>query len=124
MSNDLKNVVIGLFAAFDKLDIESVIARLSDDIEQVDELTQKWSRGKAKVAEAYNALAGMVSEIKSELSDFNVITSSDMSIVTCTLHQSYMHEGNLVSIVAPTTVAFRQDGGEWKVVLVHSLPFA
>ena len=124
MSNDLKNVVIGLFAAFDKLDIESVIDRLSDDIEQVDELTQKWSRGKAKVAEAYNALAGMVSEIKSELSDFNVITSSDMSIVTCTLHQSYMHEGNLVSIVAPTTVAFRQDSGEWKVVLVHSLPFA
>ena len=124
MSNDLKNVVIDLFAAFDKLDIESVIDRLSDDIEQVDELTQKWSRGKAKVAEAYNALAGMVSEIKSELSDFNVITSSDMAIVTCTLHQSYMQEGNLVSIVAPTTVAFRQDGGEWKVVLVHSLPFA
>jgi len=124
MSNDLKNVVIDCFAAFDKLDIASVIDRLSDDIEQVDELTQKWSRGKAKVAEAYNALAGMVSEIKSELSDFNVITSSDMSIVTCTLHQSYMHEGNLVSIVAPTTVAFRQDGGEWKVVLVHSLPFA
>jgi ketosteroid isomerase-like protein len=124
MSNDLKNVVIDLFAAFDKLDIKSVINRLSDDIEQVDELTQKWSRGKAKVAEAYNALAGMVSEIKSELSDFNVITSSDMSIVTCTLHQSYMYEGNLVSIVAPTTVAFRQDGGEWKIVLVHSLPFA
>jgi ketosteroid isomerase-like protein len=124
MSNDLKNVVIDLFAAFDKLDIKSVIDRLSDDIEQVDELTQKWSRGKAKVAEAYNALAGMVSEIKSELSDFNVITSSDMSIVTCTLNQSYMYEGNLVSIVAPTTVAFRQDGGEWKIVLVHSLPFA
>ena len=124
MSNDLKNVVIDLFAAFDKLDIESVIDRLSDDIEQVDELTQKWSRGKAKVAEAYNALAGMVSDIKSELSDFNVITSSDMSIVTCTLHQSYMHEGNLVSIVAPTTVAFRQDGGAWKIVLIHSIPFA
>jgi len=124
MSNDLKNVVIDLFAAFDKLDIESVIDRLSDDIEQVDELTQKWSRGKAKVAEAYNALAGMVSEIKSELSDFNVITSSDMSIVTCTLHQSYKYEGNLVSIVAPTTVAFRQDGGAWKIVLIHSIPFA
>ncbi len=124
MSNDLKNVVIDLFAAFDKLDIESVIDRLSDDIEQVDELTQKWSRGKAKVTEAYNGFAGVVSEIKSELSDFNVITSSDMSIVTCTLHQSYTHEGNLVSIVAPTTVAFRQDGGAWKIVLIHSIPFA
>jgi len=124
MSNDLKNVVIDLFAAFDKLDIESVIDRLSDDIEQVDELTQKWSRGKAKVTEAYNGFAGVVSEIKSELSDFNVITSSDMSIVTCTLHQSYTFEGNPVSIVAPTTVAFRQDGGAWKIVLIHSIPFA
>ena len=124
MSNDLKNVVIDLFAAFDKLDIESVIDRLSEDIEQVDELTQKWSRGKAKVTEAYNGFAGVVSEIKSELSDFNVITSSDMSIVTCTLHQSYTYEGNPVSIVAPTTVAFRQDGGAWKIVLIHSIPFA
>ena len=124
MSNDLKNVVIDLFAALDKLDIDSLIDSLSDDIEQVDELTQKWSRGKTKVAEAYNALAGMVSEIKSELSDFNVITSSDMSIVTCTLHQNYTHEGNPVSIVAPTTVAFRQDGGAWKIVLIHSIPFA
>ena len=124
MSNDLKNVVIDLFAAFDKLDVASVIDRLSDDIEQVDELTQKWSRGKEKVAEAYNGFAGMVSDIKSELSDFNVITSSDMSIVTCTLHQSYTQEGNPVSIVAPTTVAFRQDGGAWKVVLIHSIPFA
>jgi len=124
MSNDLKNVVIDLFAALDKLDIDSLIDSLSDDIEQVDELTQKWSRGKSKVAEAYNALAGMVSEIKSELSDFNVITSSDMSIVTCTLHQSYTYEGNPVSIVAPTTVAFRQDGGAWKIVLIHSIPFA
>ena len=124
MSNDLKNVVIDLFAAFDKLDVASVIDRLSDDIEQVDELTQKWSRGKEKVAEAYNGFAGMVSDIKSELSDFNVITSSDMSIVTCTLHQSYTHEGNPVSIVAPTTVVFRQDGGAWKVVLIHSIPFA
>jgi ketosteroid isomerase-like protein len=124
MSNDLKNVVIDLFAAFDKLDIESVIDRLSDDIEQVDELTQKWSRSKAKVAEAYNGFAGMVSDIKSELSDFNVIASSDMSIVTCTLHQSYTYEGNPVSIVAPTTVVFRQDGGAWKIVLIHSIPFA
>jgi len=124
MSNDLKNVVIDLFADLDKLDLGSIIDRLSDDIEQVDELTQKWSRGKTKVAEVYKSFPVMVSEIKSELSDFNVITSSDMSIVTCTLHQSYTHEGNPVSIVAPTTVAFRQDGGAWKIVLIHSIPFA
>jgi len=29
-----------------------------------------------------------------------------------------------VSIVAPTTVAFRKDGGAWKIVLIHSIPFA
>lgn len=124
MSNDLQNEVIDLFAAFDKLDIESVIDKLSDDIEQVDELTQKWSRGKANSVAAFNGLAGMVSEIKSELSDFGVITSSDMSIVTCTLHQTYTYEGNPVSIVAPTTVAFRQEGGAWKIVLIHTVPYA
>jgi hypothetical protein len=47
-----------------------------------------------------------------------------MSIVTCTLQQGYTHEGNPASIIAPTTVAFRHYGGAWKIVLIHSIPFA
>ncbi len=90
----------------------------------VDEITQKWSRGKANSVAAFNGMVGVVSEIKSEPSDFNVITSSDMAIVTCTLHQGYVYDGRAASIVAPTTVAFRRESGAWNIVLIHTVPFA
>jgi ketosteroid isomerase-like protein len=124
MSNDFKNVVIDLFKCLDKLDMKSIIDKMSEDFEQVDELTQKWTRGKANSEVVFNAMVESVSEIKSDLSDFNVITSSEMAIVTCTLNQSYVYEGKPISIVAPTTVAFRQENGEWKIVLIHTMPFA
>ena len=73
------------------------------------------------------AIEGMmtsVSDITSEVSDLNVISSSDMAIVTCTLNQSYTFEGKSISIVAPTTIAFRLENGAWKAVLLHTVPFA
>jgi ketosteroid isomerase-like protein len=66
----------------------------------------------------------MVSDLKSDISELNVISSSDMAIVTCTMKQSYTYEGKSISIVAPTTVAFRRESGGWKVVLIQSVPFA
>jgi ketosteroid isomerase-like protein len=106
------------------LDAPSIIEKFSDDIEQVDELTQKWSRGKAVCAAAISGIVEMVSDLKSDISDFNVISSSDMAIVTCTMKQTYKYEGNSVSIVAPTTVAFRRESSGWKVVLIQSVPYA
>jgi hypothetical protein len=124
MSEDFKGIVINLFKSLDQLDAPSIIEKFSDDVEQVDELTQKWSRGKAVCAAAISGIVEMVSNLKSDISDLNVISSSDMAIVTCTMKQSYTYEGNSISIVAPTTVAFRRESSWWKIVLIQSVPFA
>jgi ketosteroid isomerase-like protein len=124
MSEDFKGIVIDLFKSLDRLDAPSIIEKFSDDVEQVDELTQKWSRGKAVCAAAISGIVEMVSNLKSDISDLNVISSSDMAIVTCTMKQSYTYEGNSISIVAPTTVAFRRESSGWKIVLIQSVPFA
>ena len=124
MSEDFKDMVINLFKSLDQLDTPSIIEKFSDDIEQVDELTQKWSRGKAACAAAISGIVEMVSNLKSDISDLNVISSSDMAIVTCTMKQSYTYEGNSISIVAPTNIAFRRERSGRKIVLIQSVPFA
>jgi ketosteroid isomerase-like protein len=124
MSEDLKKIVVGMFKSLDDLDSEGVVKYFSDDVEQVDELAKKWLRGKAICVAAIEGMMTSVSDIKSEVSDLNVISSSDMAIVTCTLNQSYTFEGKSISIVAPTTIAFRLENGVWKAVLLHTVPFA
>jgi ketosteroid isomerase-like protein len=124
MSEDLKKIVVGMFKSLDDLDSEGVVKYFSDDVEQVDELAKKWLRGKAICVAAIEGMMTSVSDIKSEVSDINVISSSDMAIVTCTLNQSYTFEGKSISIVAPTTIAFRLENGVWKAVLLHTVPFA
>jgi ketosteroid isomerase-like protein len=124
MSEDLKKIVVGMFKSLDDLDSEGVVKYFSDDVEQVDELAKKWLRGKAICVAAIEGMMTTVSDIKSEVSDLNLISSSEMAIVTCTLNQSYTFEGKSISIVAPTTIAFRLENGAWKAVLLHTVPFA
>jgi ketosteroid isomerase-like protein len=124
VSEDFKKIVIEMFKSLDNLDAEAVVKNFSDDVEQVDELTQKWSRGKAVCVPAISGMMKLVSDIKSQVSDINLISSNDMALVTCTLNQSYTFEGKSTSIVAPTTIAFRLENGAWKVVLLHTVPFA
>ena len=124
MKQELEQKVIDAFKAFDTLDLPTVFATLSDDIETVDEITQKWNRGRAAAEANFEALVGVVSDIKSDLSEFHVLVTGEMAIVTCLLKQTYVYEGNPVSIVAPTTCALRNENGDWKFVLLHSVPFA
>ena len=124
MSEDPKKIVVGMFKSLDDLDSEGVVKYFSDDVEQVDELAKKWLRGKAICVAAIEGMMTSVSDIKSEVSDLNLISSSEMAIVTCTLNQSYTFEGKSISIVAPTTIAFRLENGAWKAVLLHTVPLA
>lgn len=125
MTHELEQKVRDSFIALDSMNMDSFYNQLADDVEMVDEITQKWNRGKSIVVESLSAIQGAVTDIKSEVSDFSIIEAGDVVIVTCTLNQSYVYEGQAVSIVAPTTNVFRKDtDGEWKYVLLHTLPFA
>jgi len=124
MNQELEQKVIDMFKAFDAMDLAALYAELSDDIQTVEELSQKWCRGRTSVEGAFDSIANEVSDITSAASDFNVTTSGDIAIVTCVLNQTYVYEGNNVAIVAPTTCVFRLEDGAWKFLLVHSIPLA
>lgn len=124
MSLDPKSLIFEAFKAVDTADADALLAMMADDITQVDEISKKWSRGKADVAAVIRPMFDLVKSIKSSISDVHVQTSNDMAIVTFMLDQSYVYEGQQVVIVAPTSCVLRQEKGVWKFVLIHSMPFA
>lgn len=124
MSLDPKSLIFEAFKAVDTADADALLAMMADDITQVDEISKKWSRGKAEVAAVIRPMFDLVKSIKSSISDVHVQTSNDMAIVTFMLDQSYVYEGQQVVIVAPTSCVLRQEKGVWKFVLIHSMPFA
>ena len=52
MNQELKDIVRSAFKAVDNADLKAIFDMMADDIEQVDELTKKWSRCKADVVAA------------------------------------------------------------------------
>ena len=124
MSLDPKSVIMAAFKAVDNGDAEALLDMMTDDITQIDEISKKWSRGKAEVAAVVRPMFDLVKSIKSSISDVHVQTSNDIAIVTFMLDQSYVFEGQQVAIVAPTSCVLRQEKGVWKFVLIHTMPFA
>lgn len=124
MSLDPKSVILAAFKAVDNADAEALLDMMADDITQIDEISKKWSRGKAEVAAVVRPMFDLVKSIKSSISDVHVQTSNDIAIVTFMLDQSYVFEGQQVAIVAPTSCVLRQEKGVWKFVLIHTMPFA
>ncbi len=124
MSLDPKSVILAAFKAVDNADAEALLDMMADDITQIDEISKKWSRGKAEVAAVVRPMFDLVKSIKSSISDVHVQTSNDIAIVTFMLDQSYVFEGQQVAIVAPTSCVLRQEKGVWKLVLIHTMPFA
>ena len=119
-----EQIVIDMFAALDSIQPEQFFTFFSEDVTIVDEIGKKWLRGKkAAVATWTQILAGMQS-CKSKLSDFHVDDAGGISIITCMLGQAYVYEGQPITLNAPTTCLARKDNGEWKIILVHSIPFA
>ena len=123
MSLDPKSVILAAFKAVDNADAEALLDMMADDITQIDEISKKWSRGKAEVAAVVRPMFDLVKSIKSSISDVHVQTSNDIAIVTFMLDQSYVFEGQQVAIVAPTSCVLRQEKGVWKFVLIHTMPF-
>ncbi len=48
----------------------------------------------------------------------------DTSVYTCWTDQHYVLEGTAQQISAPTTLVFRRQSADWKLVLFHSVPLA
>ena len=122
MSGQLEQVVTDFFAALDSLDVDAMLQVLTDDAQGVDEISRRWIRGREDVSAYIRQLASSVSSVRSEATDVSESIFGDVGVVTCWLDQTYTLEGQEQSVSAPTTIVFRNEGGDWKLSLFHSVP--
>ena len=117
-------IVIDAFATFDRLQPDPFFEFFSDDVIIVDEIGKKWLRGKDAAIATWTPLIGIFQSSKSVISDIHVDNAGDISIVTCMLDQTYVYEGQSITVTAPTTCLVRMDNGALKLILAHTIPFA
>jgi ketosteroid isomerase-like protein len=122
MSTSLEELVREMFEALDALQIEVMAGHLDDDAQAVDELSGGWRRGRGALEEYLTGLKEMVQGVESRVSSVQTIEWGDVGIVTCELEQTYRAGEEIQEIRAPTSIVCRRRNGEWKVVLLHSVP--
>lgn len=122
-NGELETLVRRLLDRFDDLDMEAIAGLMADDVQGVDELSRGWLRGKSNIEGYFAQLGEMgVADVKSSASDFHATSWGDAGLVTLMIDQTYTAGGEHVHVVAPMTVVFRRDHGEWKIVLVSAVP--
>jgi hypothetical protein len=122
MAEELQSAVRRLFDAFDKLDFDATREMIGSEPQGVDELSRRWMRSRDDLVTYLRQLEPVLSNVRSELTDVDERVLDGVGIVTCWLEQDYSLEGEPQHVSAPTTVLLRREGGEWKVVLLHTIP--
>jgi ketosteroid isomerase-like protein len=122
MAGELEKVADDLMAALDSKDLDRIVESIGEDAQGVDEISRRWLRGGGELDSYLRQMIGAVSGVRSELRDAQERVWGDVGVLTCWLDQDYTFEGNAQHISAPTTIVLRREGGEWKVVLFHSIP--
>ena len=118
----LEPVVRRMFAAFDNLDIDAAEKLIASQAQGVDEIARRWLRGRDDIAAYFRQLTPMLSDVHSEISDLQETIWGDTGVVTMWIEQDYTLDGTATHVSAPTTMVLRQEAGEWKIALVHSVP--
>ena len=111
-----------IFELLDALDVNGLVAALTDDVQAVDEITRGWTRGRAALGAYFDQLADAVSDPRSRLNDLHATAWGDVGLVTFVLDQTYKMNSQEETISAPTSMLFRRQDGDWKVALIHTVP--
>jgi ketosteroid isomerase-like protein len=119
---ELEALTRQLFIHLDAGDFDAIKDMVSEQGQGVDELSRRWMRGRADIDAYFRMISDAVSDVRSTVRDVSVVERGDVGIVTCLLDQSYTYEGRAVANLAPTTIVFFREAGDWKIALVHSVP--
>lgn len=122
MDTQLTGIVRELFNDVDRMDFDAVAERCATDVQMVEEIRRRWMRNNDEFRDYIGQLKPIMSNIKSELSEINEVSWGDAGLVTFWLDQSYVLDGEEQHVSAPSTMMFRRESGDWKIVLFHSIP--
>jgi ketosteroid isomerase-like protein len=115
----LEERVSEVLSVLDSVDPDRLAAMCADDVHRVDEISRGWRRG----PEAFDDLEDSVDEVHSTIEDVVIRTWDSTGLVTCVIDQTSMigeEEQRLTA--SPTTMVFRLEEDDWKLVLFHSVP--
>jgi ketosteroid isomerase-like protein len=122
MAGELEAIVVEMFDALRKKDVDALARFTADDTQGVDEISRRWVRGRGELNDYIAGLVELVDDVESEMRDVHEAVYGDVGIVTFWLEQDYTLEGRRRHVSAPTTVVLHRDGERWKLTLFHSVP--
>jgi ketosteroid isomerase-like protein len=124
VAGTLESVARELFDALDRKDFDRIVRLATDDVQGIDEISRGWLRGRAAMEAYFKSLGEHVSNIRSTLGDVHAVEVGDVGIITLVLDQEYEVGDQRASIHAPTSIVVRRVDGDWRIVLLHSVPLA
>ena len=124
VASTLESVARELFDALDAKDFDRIVRLATDDVQLIDEISRGWLRGRAEMEPYLKSLGEQVSNIRSTLSDLHTVEVGEVGILTLVLDQEYDMGGQRTSIHAPTSIVARRVDGDWRIVLLHTVPLA
>src|SRR5262249_30828670 len=101
MAGDLEALVRKVFDAVDRKDVDALHRLSDDDIQGVDEVAQKWLRGRDAADEHWRQGLMAVEDIRTELGDFSETTFGEAGLVTYWMEQDYTLDGNTAHVSGP-----------------------
>jgi len=122
MANKLEAAMKEMFDTLGRDDPEELIGRFSAEPQGIDELSREWMRGRDAMEAYIRGMLSQVKDVKSEMRDFHEVLVGDVGLATFWLEQEYTLGGERHHISAPSSAVLRKEGGEWKIVLFHSIP--
>jgi ketosteroid isomerase-like protein len=122
MGGELEQELRDYFVALDRMELEPLLERLTDDMQGIDELSRGWTRGKNEFAAKIAVLTENVSDVNTKITDVVEHVWGDTGVVTCWMEQDYTYDGATQHVSAPTTVVFRRPYGTWKMAVFHMIP--
>ena len=122
MGGELEQELRDYFGALDRMELEPLLERLTDDMQGIDEISQGWTRGKSAFAAKVGVLTEKISDVSTEITDVVEHVWGETGVLTCWMEQDYTYEGAEQHVSAPTTVVFRRMDRAWKMAVFHMIP--
>ena len=124
MGGELEQELRDFFGALDRMELEPLVERITDDMQGVDEISRGWTRGKSEFEAKAALLMETVSDVRTEITDIVEHIWGETGVVTCWIEQDYTYEGAAQHVSAPTTVVFRRVDSGWRMAVFHSIPIS
>jgi len=118
----LDRVAERLFGMVDALDIDGIKGLITDDCEEVDEISRTWRRGRATVEAYFEEVLSAIQDVHTDIRDLAVREWTDTGVITCVIDQTYRYQGRNERVIAPTTLLARREGDDWRIALMHTVP--